>query len=77
MTGEIKGSDNFIQCNRAPLLMFDTCSRPLDPNEPIPREAMEAQKKLESEAPLEEIKVILGWFIDFRWLLIFLPENKF
>jgi hypothetical protein len=57
--------------------MFDTCSRPLDPNKPIPREAMEARKKLESEAPLEEIKVILGWLIDFRWLLIFLPENKF
>ena len=38
---------------------------------------MEARKKLESEAPLEEIKVILGWLIDFQWLLIFLPENKF
>jgi hypothetical protein len=57
--------------------MFDTCSQPLDPNKPIPRETMEAQNKLESEAPLEETKVILGWLINFRWFLIILPYNKF
>jgi hypothetical protein len=38
---------------------------------------MEARNKLESEALLEEQKVILGWFIAFRHLLIRLPENKF
>ena len=38
---------------------------------------MEARNKLESEALLEEQKVILGWLIDFRHLLIRLPENKF
>ena len=38
---------------------------------------MEARNKLESEALLEEQKVILGWLIDFRHLLICLPENKF
>ncbi len=77
LTVEVKGSDNLIWCNRAPLLMFDTCSRPLDDNEPIPRETMEARNKLESKALLEETKTILGWLINFRRLLIILPDNKF
>ena len=38
---------------------------------------MEARNKLESEALLKEQKVILGWLINFRRLLIRLPENKF
>ena len=38
---------------------------------------MEARNKLESEALLEETKTILGWLIDFRRLLIILPDNKF
>jgi hypothetical protein len=38
---------------------------------------MEAQNKLESEALLEDTKVILSWLIDFRQLLIILPDNKF
>jgi hypothetical protein len=37
---------------------------------------MEARNKLESEALLEELKVILGWLINFHRLLICLPENK-
>ncbi len=57
---KIEGSDNLLRCNRAPLLMFDTCSRPLDPNKPIPQETMEVRNKLELEDPLEETKVILG-----------------
>jgi hypothetical protein len=38
---------------------------------------MEARNKLESEALLEELKITLGWLIDFRRLLICLPKNKF
>jgi len=38
---------------------------------------MEARNKLKSEAHLEEQKIILGWLIDFRRLLICLPENKY
>ena len=38
---------------------------------------MEARNKVQSEPLLEEQKVILGWLIDFRQLLIRLPENKF
>jgi hypothetical protein len=77
LTVEVEGSDNLIQCNRAPLLMFNTCSGPLDDNEPILRETMEARNKLESKALLEETKTILGWLINFQLLLIILPDNKF
>jgi hypothetical protein len=38
---------------------------------------MEACNELTSEAPLKERKTILGWLIDFRQLLIILPENKY
>ena len=38
---------------------------------------MEARNKLFAEAGLEEMKMILGWLIDFRCLIISLPSNKF
>jgi hypothetical protein len=62
---DIEGTDNLERCNRAPLLAFGTCSRPLNSNEPIPCETMEARNKLYSEALLEEQKTSLGRFIDF------------
>ena len=37
---------------------------------------MKAHNKLALEDPLEERKTILGLLIDFRQLLIILPENK-
>ena len=52
--------DNLIRCDRAPLLGIGTVLCPLDPEEPIPHKTMEAMNKLESEAPLQEIKRILG-----------------
>jgi hypothetical protein len=33
---DVEGTDNIVRCDRAPLLAFDTCSRPLHENEPIP-----------------------------------------
>ena len=38
---------------------------------------MPALNKLSAEAGLEETKMILGWFFEFRRLLVSLPENKF
>jgi hypothetical protein len=38
---------------------------------------MDTRNKLETEALLEELKVILGWLINFCQLLVHLPENKF
>jgi hypothetical protein len=74
---DIEGTENLERCDCAPLLAFAMCSRPLDSNEPIPRETMEGRNKLHSEALLKEQKTILGWFIDFRQLLIQLADNKF
>ncbi len=74
---DIEGTDNLQICDRAPLLAFDSCSRPLNENEPITHETMEARNKLHSEALLEEQKTILGWFINFQRLHTQLPDNKF
>ena len=76
LTVEVEGTDNLVRCDRAPLLGTDTLARPRDLNEPIPRETMEAINKLTAEALLQETKTILGWEIDFRRLLIKLPDNK-
>ncbi len=73
----IEGTDILIWWDHAPLLAFDTCALPLHSKEPIPWETIEAINKLQSEALLKEQKTILGWFIDFCWLLIMLPTNKF
>jgi hypothetical protein len=56
--------------------MFDTCSCPLNQNKPTPRERIEAWNKLQSKALPEETKIIMGWLINFRQLLIILPDNK-
>ncbi len=73
----IKGTDNAIRCKRATLLAIDTCARPKHANKPIPREDMAARNKLQAEAGLEEQKMVLGWLIDTRRLLVKLPKNKF
>ncbi len=74
---EMEGTDNLVRCNQAPLLAFNTCARPLDPNKPIPRKMMEARDKLSAKAMLEEKKPILRWLIDFCRLRITLPDNKY
>jgi hypothetical protein len=48
----INGTNNATQCERATLLAIDTCACPKHPNEPIPREDMEARNKLQAEAGL-------------------------
>ena len=77
LTVEEEGSDNIMRLERAILLAIYVASRPKDANEPIPREEMAALNKLIAEAGLEEEKTILGWFFNFRKLLISLPENKY
>ena len=77
LTVDIPGSDNDVRLERALLLAIHAAARPLHSDEPIPRENMAALGKLIAEAGLEETKVILGWFFDFRRLLVSLPENKY
>jgi hypothetical protein len=37
---------------------------------------MAAMEKLLAEAGMEETKIMLGWLLDFRRLVISLPNNK-
>ncbi len=74
---DIKGTDNLQRHDHAHLLAFNSCLRPLNENELIPRETMEARNKLHSEALHKELKTIHGWFINFRQLRIQLFDNKF
>jgi hypothetical protein len=66
----IAGTDNVIHCEQATLLAINKCTRPKHPNEPISQEDMEARKKLQAEAGLEEQKNVLGWLLDTRHLLV-------
>ena len=58
------------------LLALHAAARPLHELELIPREEMAALAKLLPEAGLEESKMILGLFFDFRRMLVSLPSNK-
>ena len=59
----------------APLTIHTLC-RPLDPDEPVPRENPLALNKLLAEGGLSEVKIILGWEINTRTLTIALPLHK-
>ena len=61
---------------RSILLAIHIVARLGDPNEPVPREVMEALNKLAAEAGPTEQKIILGWLFNTRQLLISLPDNK-
>jgi hypothetical protein len=73
---DLPGSDNVLRGERAVLLAVHILARPLLPQEPIPREAMAALLKLLAEAGMQETKTMLGWFLNFRTLVISLPDNK-
>jgi hypothetical protein len=67
---DIPRTNNLARCVVAGLLAIHATARPKHPDEPIPREEMEAQNKLSAEAGLKEEKIILGWHIDFCRLVI-------
>jgi hypothetical protein len=73
----LDNTDNSFWCKCATQLAIDCCSRPKQPHEPIPWEYMEARNKLSAKAGLEGEKIILGWKLDTRRLIVFLPTNKF
>ena len=74
---DLPNSDNLKRLERGPLLAIDTVARPPDENEPIPRHPMASENKFQAEAGCDEIKLILGWFINHRELIISLPDNKY
>ena len=77
LTLDVPGSNNLDRHAGAHLLAIAATARPSHDEEPIPREPMEARNLLVAEATPEEIKLILGWTMDFRSLIISLPDNKY
>ena len=77
LTIDLPGTNNVKRMEKAPLLAIHALSRPVHEQEPIPRDEMTAEEKLFAEGGLDEQKIILGWFFDFRRLMVALPENKF
>jgi hypothetical protein len=69
--------DNLARCAAARLLAIHATAQPKHPDEPIPREEMEARNKLSTEAGLKEEKFFGGWHINFFCLNVSLPDNKF
>lgn len=74
---DLPESNNIKRLERAPLLAIDAVARPLLDSEPIPRHEMAARNKFIAEAGGEELKIVLGWLINFRTLMMHLPQNKF
>jgi hypothetical protein len=77
LTLDVPGTNNLERGAGAHLLAIAATARPSHVEEPIPREEMEAINKLVAEATPEEMKVILGWLMDFNKLVISLPDNKY
>ena len=75
-TLDLPGSNNVERVSNASLLAIHAIARPLLSAEPIPREVMAAFAKLVAEAGAEETKIMLGWFLNLRTLMISLPDNK-
>ena len=74
VTVDLPGNRN--RDRAASLLAIHIMNRPLAPVEPIARNNMVSLSKLAAEAALEELKMLLGWIIDSRRLLVKLPDHK-
>jgi len=61
---------------RAIPLAIRTLARPSSHQDFIPRKDIISLKKLKAEGRLEETKIVLGWLINTRFLLISLPDHK-
>ena len=58
-------------------LAVDIMSRRVASREPVPRSALLNKAKMSAEGALEETKIVLGWKLDTRHLLISLPDHKY
>ena len=57
-------------------LALDVINRPVNNDDPIPRDNILSRRKLIAEGGLEEIKTVLGWRIDTHAFRIYVPEDK-
>ena len=67
---------NWKRLNYAVATVMNVFGRPVSSSEPIPREHLTSAKKLKAEGNLEEVKIILGWQLNFRTMIASLPEDK-
>ncbi len=56
--------------------VIDLLSRPVTKHEPLPRDDNLSLSKFVAEAKLEETKMIVGWLVDTRRLMLSLPQHK-
>jgi len=68
--------DNTKRVIRALPLAIHSLARLTDPLDDVPRLDTVSAKKLKAEGTLEEIKIVLGWIINTRSLLLSLPDDK-
>jgi len=61
---------------RALPLAIHSVARPVEPTDDIPRVDIISTKKLQAEGTFEEVKIVLGWQLNTRSLLISLPRDK-
>ena len=60
----------------APLALH-VSMKPLTSDEPVPRKGTLSLPKLNAEGTPSEMMIVLGWWLDTRKLLLFLPDDKF
>jgi len=58
-------------------LAIRSLARPVSTQDSIPRKDIISLKKLKAEGGLEETKIVLGWLLNTRELLISLPDSKY
>ena len=70
---------NLIREGHTVPLAVHLLSRPHsgDDNEPVPRRPLLSPEKLKAEGRPSEIQVCLGWGVNTRTLLVFLPHDKY
>jgi hypothetical protein len=76
LTIDIPGTDHVARAQAAALLAMDATACQKHAEEPTPCKSMDARDKLRAETGPAELKIILGWDVDFRQLIISLQENK-
>ena len=76
-TVTVELGDNCIRAERAVLLAIEIVARKFCKSDPIKRDHLISISKLKAEAALEETKILLGWKLNTRQLLVSLPFDKY
>jgi hypothetical protein len=68
--------ENTTRVSQAIPLTIHSLARPLDQSDKLPRKDIISLKKYNAEGQMGETKIILGWLLNTRSLLISLPDDK-